>query len=266
MSAVQPTTETLIEARPENAGRLARLRWYNLAMGLLHLAQGVAILSLANDFSLPVIGTFLAGPPGSEVPPPTGLFDIPVGWAVAAFVFLSAAAHFVIAAPGVFDRYRSDLLRTRNYFRWVEYSLSSSLMVVLIAMLTGISDIAALLALFGVNASMILFGLLQEHYESPGSGGWLPFIFGCLAGIVPWLAIGIYLVTPNSPATPPNFVYAIFVSLFVFFNSFAVNQLLQYKRVGPWRDYLFGEAVYVLLSLTAKSALAWQVFAATLTA
>ncbi len=39
---------------------------------------------------------------------------------------------------------------------------------------------------------------------------------------------------------------------------------LQYRRTGPWRDYLFGEAVYVLLSLTAKSALAWQIFASTL--
>jgi hypothetical protein len=59
-------------------------------------------------------------------------------------------------------------------------------------------------------------------------------------------------------------VYAIFVSLFVFFNSFALNQVLQYRQVGPWRDYLFGEYVYVALSLVAKSALAWQVFANTL--
>ena len=40
--------------------------------------------------------------------------------------------------------------------------------------------------------------------------------------------------------------------------------LLQYRRVGPWREYLFGERVYMLLSLFAKSALAWQVFAGTL--
>jgi hypothetical protein len=46
--------------------------------------------------------------------------------------------------------------------------------------------------------------------------------------------------------------------------SFAVNMWLQYRRVGRWRDYLFGERVYVLLSLVAKSALAWQVFAGTL--
>jgi hypothetical protein len=40
---------------------------------------------------------------------------------------------------------------------------------------------------------------------------------------------------------------------------------LQYRRIGPWRKYVFGEYGYILLSLTAKSALAWQVFAGALT-
>jgi hypothetical protein len=40
--------------------------------------------------------------------------------------------------------------------------------------------------------------------------------------------------------------------------------ILQYKKIGPWKDYLYGEKVYVLLSLVAKSALAWQVFVGTL--
>jgi hypothetical protein len=244
--------------------QLGRLRWYNLVMGLVHAAQGVVILVLANDFTLPVVGTFMDGPPGSDPPPPTELFDFRVAWGVAAFVFISAVAHWLIASPGIYQWYRRNLLRDRNYARWIEYSLSSSLMVVLIAMLTGVSDVAALLALFGVNASMILFGMLMEHYESPGRPDWLAYIFGCLTGIVPWVAIGIYLWSPGIAAEPPGFVYAIFVSLFLFFNSFALNMLLQYKQTGPWRNYLFGESVYVLLSLTAKSALAWQVFASTL--
>ncbi len=144
--------------------------------------------------------------------------------------------------------------------------MSSSLMVVLIAMLTGISEVTALGALFGVNAAMILFGLLMEHYESPGRPNWLPYLFGVLTGAVPWLLIGVYLWSPTVAAEPPGFVYAIYGSLFLFFNSFAVNMFLQYRRVGPWRNYLFGESAYILLSLTAKSALAWQLFAATLTA
>jgi hypothetical protein len=62
----------------------------------------------------------------------------------------------------------------------------------------------------------------------------------------------------------PGFVYGIFVSLFIFFNMFAINQWLQYKRIGRWADYLFGERVYLILSLTAKSALAWQMYGNTL--
>lgn len=254
--------------RPDQATnrRLDRLRWYNLAMGVFHLAQGVLILILANDFTLPVLGHFLEGPPGSAPPEPTLLFDLRVAWGVAAFVFISALAHFTLSLFA-YGWYRNQLLHRRNYARWIEYSFSSSIMIVLIAMLTGIYSAAALVALFGANAAMILFGWLQEKYERPGEiagSGWLSFIFGSIVGIFPWVAIAIYLFSPGSPAEPPTFVYAIFVSLFVFFNIFALNMVLQYKRVGWWSNYLFGEAVYVFLSLTAKTALAWQVFSATL--
>lgn len=244
--------------------RFRRLRVYNAVMGFFHAAQGVAILALSNDFRLPVTASFLQGPPGTPPGPPETLFEVPLGLAVALFVFFSAAAHFLLVLPGVFKWYVKNLKRSRNYARWIEYSFSSSLMIVLIAMLPGIFDIAALIALFGVNAMMILFGLLMEHYESPGTPHWLPYIFGCIAGIVPWVAIGIYVWSPGSVAEPPGFVYAIFASMFVFFNSFAINMVLQYKQLGKWRDYLFGEAVYIFLSLSAKSLLAWLVFANTL--
>jgi hypothetical protein len=250
--------------RSPDESRYRRLRLYNAAMGVLHAVQGIVILILANDFSLPVSATFMADAPGAQPPELTHLFDLRVAWGIAAFVFISALAHFIIAAPGGFDAYKHQLMRQQNAFRWVEYAFSASIMIVLIAMITGITDIAALVALFGVNASMILFGWLMEKYEQPGNPNWLPFFFGCVAGIVPWIAIGIYFFSPGEAADPPNFVYGIFFSLFVFFNVFALNQWLQYRRIGPWRDYLFGEAVYVLLSLTAKSALAWQVFFPTL--
>ena len=243
---------------------LQRLRWYNLAAGVLHAVQGVAILALSNDFALPVHATFMKGPPGSGSPELHHLFEVPIGPAIAAFVLVSALAHLTVVLPGVFGWYRRNLELQRNDARWIEYSLSASLMIVLIAMLTGIGDIAALLALFGVNAAMIFFGLMQEHYSSPGSGRLLPFWLGCIVGAVPWVAISIYIASPGISATPPAFVYGVFFSLFAFFNVFALNMWLQYRRVGPWRNYLFGESIYIILSLTAKSALAWQVFFPTL--
>jgi hypothetical protein len=242
-----------------------RLRRWNAGAAALHAGQAIAVLALATGFSLPVTATYMQGPPGTPALEPVELFDIPTGAAVAAFLLLSALAHTLVCTAW-WQRYLKDLARHRNSARWVEYSLSSSLMIVLIAQLVGIADIAALLALVGVNTSMILFGWLQERYEEPGGRGWLPFVFGCIAGVVPWLCIALYTLAPGTTAAaePPAFVYGIIFSLFALFNVFALNQWLQYRARGRWRDYLYGERGYIVLSLTAKSALAWQVFGGTL--
>jgi hypothetical protein len=245
--------------------KFRQLRIWNIVVGLILAVQAAMIAVLTNDFSLPVIGTFMEGPPGTA-PGMQELFSIPTGWGVFAFLAISAGALLLIASPPVFPWYKRNLLQNRNYGRWIEYFFSSSIMIVLISQICGISDIAALLAIFGINACMILFGLLMEKYEEPGKANWLSFWFGCFAGIIPWIAIVVYVWAPGIDASPPGFVYGIIASLFVFFNCFAVNMVLQYKKVGPWADYLFGEKVYIILSLTAKALLAWQVFSAVLTA
>jgi hypothetical protein len=246
------------------ADSFVRLRVYNIIVGTFHLLQGLIVLMLSNDFSLPVTATFMDGPPWLTSRTADNLFSIRMGWSVAAFLFISAFAHYVVASPRVFGWYRDNLLKSRNYARWIEYAVSSSLMMMLIAMLPGITDVAALLGIFFTNAGMILFGLLMEHYEEPGNPNWTSYGFGIILGVIPWAAVGLYLWSPTTAASPPGFVYIIFFSIFAFFNIFAINMLLQYKRVGPWRNYLFGESIYILLSLTSKSALAWQVFAGTL--
>ena len=242
------------------------LRRSNLIAGVFHTIQFIAVAALSNDFALPVTATYMAGPPGAGYADALTLFSIPLGYAVATFFALSAIAHFVVAAKPFNERYNKGLTQHRNYFRWVEYSLSSSVMIVLIAQICGIADVTALLALFGVNASMILFGWLQEKYVKPGSGDLLPFWFGCIAGIVPWLAIAIYVISPSEPTgiNPPGFVYGIVFSLFLLFNSFALVQFKQYQARGKWAEYLRGERTYIVLSLVAKSLLAWQIFANTL--
>ena len=242
------------------------LRKLNIYAGLLHLVQMLAVLFLSNDFKLPINATYMSGPPGSTFAEPVILFNTPVGLTVAIFLGLSALAHFIVASPKFFPRYSAGLQAKRNYFRWVEYSISSSVMIVLIAQVTGVADIVAIISLFGVNASMILFGWLQERYENPGNGGWLPFIFGCIAGAVPWIALlfNVFSIGGKGETSAPTFVYFIVLTIFLFFNSFALVQWLQYKQVGRWRNYLQGERTYITLSLLAKSALAWQIFANTL--
>ena len=242
----------------------SRLRRYNLIAGTLHIVSGVLILVLANTFALAVTANYMAGPPGTSKRQYVTFFDLRLAWLVAAFFFLSASAHLLVAGP-LRPRYERELALNRNPFRWIEYSLSSSLMIVAIAQLTGIADVAALLALIGANASMIGFGWIQERYEQPG-GGLLPFWLGCGAGAIPWIAIAVYLIGPGASVHAPGFVYAIYVSLFVAFNCFALVQFLQYRRVGRFADYLVGEKTYLILSWVAKSLLAWQIFASALAA
>jgi len=242
------------------------LRTWNIAAGFLHLISFIGVLLLSNDFTLPVTATYMTGPPGSTFSSPVLLFSNNVSLTVALFLGLSAFFHFLVSSRKFFTKYADGLKKNINVFRWVEYSLSSSVMIFLIAQLNGITDYAALLAIFGVNVSMILFGWLQEKYTQPGDGQWLPFIFGCIAGIIPWIIVAMQLLSPGGPAgaTAPGFVYGIVFSLFAFFNCFALVQYKQYKANGKWANYLKGEKTYIVLSLIAKSLLAWQIFAGTL--
>ncbi|MHB0928111.1 MAG: heliorhodopsin HeR [Candidatus Nanopelagicales bacterium] len=248
------------------AARLASLRRYNLIAGIFHLLQAIAILALSNSFALPVFVNYLTGAPtpGASFEQ-VHVFDIRMGYGVALFSLLSAAAHFWIVGPG-FARYGAGLARQQNLARWVEYAISSTLMIVLISMVNAVWNLVALLGIIGCNVSMILFGWLQEKYEKPGSGGMLPFWFGCIAGAFPWIAMFWLLIAPGASNHAPGFVYGIVISLFLFFNCFALVQWLQYKQVGRWRDYLVGERTYITLSFVAKSALAWQIFAGVLAA
>jgi hypothetical protein len=247
--------------------QIARLRIYNLVAGSLHLLQAIGfaviLTLLSKQVLFAVTADYLAGAPGVPVPPEhVKLFEVNIGIGVVAFLGLSALFHFLISSPWFFARYRNGLQQNHNYFRWVEYSLSSSIMIWLILAINGVTDIGALFAVFAVNAAMILFGALQEKYEEPGTGKLLPFIFGSMVGIVPWILILIYFLRPGSASnvSAPGFVVGIVISLFVFFNTFAINQWLQYKQVGKWKSYLQGERTYITLSLIAKTALAWQVF------
>jgi hypothetical protein len=255
-------------ARLPGPAASVRLRRWILVMAGIHLAQGVLMLAITNDFRLPVTAAFVSMNNDTNALEPRleALFELRLAPLIASFLFISALAHLAVSLPRIFEWYRTNLGRGINYARWIEYSVSASVMIVAIAMLVGIYDIVSLIALFALNASMILFGCVMErHNQSTGRTDWTAYIFGCIAGAVPWIGIGIYLAgAGDEGGGVPTFVYWIFGSIFVAFNVFAINMVLQYRRIGPWRDYVFGEYVYIVLSLGAKSLLAWQVYAGTL--
>jgi len=248
--------------------KFSGLRRFNLFMGFLHLVQGILMIVLSNDRAYPIFTNFLKFDTTimSLVPDPKLAFELRFGPAVAVFLLLSAVAHFFLATVG-YKLYVSNLKKGMNPVRFYEYALSSSVMIVLIGMLVGLYDLGGLILIFGINAMMNLFGIMMEyHNQHTQKTDWTSFVYGSVAGIIPWIVIVLYFFgsLAGEGGKPPAFVYAIVPTLFVFFNIFAVNMVLQYKKVGPWKDYLFGERVYIILSLAAKTVLAWIIFAGTL--
>jgi hypothetical protein len=255
------------------ADRSANLFRWNAALAGVHFVQTAVILAISFARSpvvtSPVVATYLRFDESTRhlVTAQRSIWDLPIGPAVALFFLLSAVAHFSMAFPAR-RWYEAHLARGQNPIRWIEYAFSSSVMIVVIAALAGVQEMGTLIAIFGANAAMIMFGWSMEiANEGRDRPQWLHYVFGCIAGAIPWLVIfATILVSAAEPGSAPipAFVIAIFVTLFICFNVFAINMVLQYRKVGHWRDYLYGERSYMLFSLIAKSLLAWQVFFGTL--
>ena len=249
------------------------VKW-NKGMAVLHALQAIAVIALSKAVTWPITTTFLtqdtlaskiAGKPVLAMSTRT-IFNINLGYVIAAFFIMSAVAHTIIAT--VYRKtYEADLKKGINKARWIEYGISASTMMVAIGLLSGISDISTIIAIFALDLIMNLMGLAMElQNQGEKKVKWFTYWVGCLAGIVPWIIFAIYVTGTNVYGTGgiPTFVYFIFLSIFLFFNSFAINMYLQYKKVGKWSNYLYGERTYMILSLVAKSLLAWQVFSGTL--
>ncbi|HYO44539.1 MAG TPA: heliorhodopsin HeR [Candidatus Limnocylindrales bacterium] len=266
-------TETAA-AIPE--GRSRSLRRWNRFLVFAHGGQFLLMVLISSTASLfePVVPTFTPiitdGTFTGVEPTEVVLFSFPLAYLIASFFLMSAIAHFVAGWP-LRARYEAWLARGMNPLRWIEYAFSSSVMIVAIAYISFITEFTALIAIAAANVSMNLFGWSMEAAnEGRAKTDWKHFIFGCIAGIVPWIAIfsviWAFSAQEGLPAefSIPGFVYVIIGSLFVAFNIFAITMVLQYRKIGRWKNYLAGEKTYMILSLVAKTLLAWQVWSGTL--
>lgn len=249
--------------------RFKKLRNFNALMGLFHFIKATLMLLVSNSVSINITSNFLFYDELTEtlMTKTDVVYSLPIGPSVAAFLFISAIAHWLLASPWLYPWYVRNLKNHINYARWIEYSFSASWMLVIIALLVGIFDFGALLLIFFSCMVMNLCGMLMEmRNQDREKVDWLPFYVGCIAGVIPWVVIIAYFVGAIAPYsdTIPSFVYLIIVSLFITFNIFPLNMVFQYRRKGKWADYLVGERGYIILSLFAKSILAWQVWSGTL--
>jgi hypothetical protein len=250
----------------------AYLKRVNIGAGILHFVQGIVMvaLGLSKAYNLNIYTFYLkfnilnTNPFTIQIgPDPKILLTIGyIGVVAALFPLMSATAHFIIAFVKN-KTYNDNLKKGMNPYRWYEYAFSSSLMIFLIASFAGVWELWSLMMIFVLNAMMIMFGYLMEKINQyTEKTDWSPFILGCISGGTPWLAIYAYFVAAITSVSQnvPTFVYLIVTIYLILFMVFALNMVLQYKGVGRWKDYLYGERMYIILSFVAKTLLAWLVF------
>lgn len=186
------------------------------------------------------------------------------------FSFLSAGAHF--ATLIWWDRYTADLAKGMNRFRWIEYSMSASLIMTLLFALWGNLDFVQLSGCFMTNVVMIWFGDMHEVINAgrkPEDVDWTSFWYGGFCGIVPWLMMFYQIIRIPDDNEIPWWVWLIVFLYFFLFFTFPGCMLVQYLQWGKWSNdrypllknggYLQGERTYQKLSLFTKSLILWSV-------
>lgn len=221
-----------------------------------------------------------------------------VEWAVISFFLLSGGFQFLAAYGKIlkdnggetYYDYKELLEKGRNPLRFIEYGISASLMLWIIGLQSGIQSFYVLYLISICNVGCQILGLVAEYSmsllnESMASkkgdtlAPWWKyrkneneennFTIMILCHVVAFLqylsAYGIiishFVVSlGNCNSTePPGFVYAIIATQAILFGCFGLVQLT--GVVTGLNVLKEPEAVYIGLSLTAKSVLGWLLFA-----
>lgn len=247
----------------------ARLQRLNYAAAALHLVSAVILVVLTDTDAKTPVYTFYANEHrGNHTlygPAHTLLGHARVGYLAGVFLLLASLDHAVVATVRR-EQYEYEIQFAQNSVRWIEYAFSASIMNVMIAMLCGVMSLYLLLAIAGLTATTMLFGLLQERLNwalqgKPLRKSMLPFWLGCIPYTIVWVIL--FAVFGQSAAQAPVFVWVVMFGLFVNESLFAANMYAQQRELGRWRDYIYGEYVFIILSFTAKSMLAWTNFIGT---
>ncbi|GKY96581.1 hypothetical protein MPSEU_000617700 [Mayamaea pseudoterrestris] len=192
---------------------------------------------------------------------PIGSFNIL--WYAPIFILLSALDHTCcLIFRQTYDWY---IARNQNPFRWAEYSLSASLMHVMITQLAGVTDVHLLVTIFVLKALVMQLGSLHEVVNAKARAdglkqNWKAYYLSWIAQIVCWVITFNYFGVSASQTDQASFLWVIMIICFILDNSFAVVFHLQWTRTPPFDDYATGEKTFIILSFTAKTLLAWVAY------
>ena len=185
-------------------------------------------------------------------------------WLLPVFPALSVLNHVV--SLSTWDKYLSLLGEKAQgpvVYRWVEYGLSASVMLWLIAQLSGVQELPTLVSLCIANVALQATGYMIEKTGDKGSAwtimGYALFVI-LFATILPYF-FGSLAAAKNANVQIPGAVYSVVIIELLLFLSFGIVSTYFCTNDGESVETRKKrEVAYVCLSITAKTLLAWLVY------
>jgi hypothetical protein len=187
------------------------------------------------------------------------LVTVYMAWLCVAFFLISAISQLLQGMHGFQEVVKMQV----NFVRWIEYGITSSIMICVILGFVGIREFVAFVCVFSLNLTMNALGCLMElmnRVVPQGKGAmWFPFYLGCWTSLVPWTCIVFALSCGGSP---PGFVYVLFVGYFILHLFFPMNMAWRFVQEthSPENGVLIAERNYIVLGFVSKTLLNWTVF------
>jgi hypothetical protein len=181
------------------------------------------------------------------------------------FTFFAVTALFHGRAAFVHDLYVNELLLCRNYYRWVEYAVSASIIATTVSYFCTVYDGFQFIALIALTATTMGYGLVAELVSRPvDASTWsvkltdrlTPHMLGYIPQAVAWVLIFYPFYLNTKDTEMPRFVYGIVFGQLVVFWSFGLIQLV--VLCNRPSSYVYGEFAYVTLSAAGKLLLGGQ--------
>ena len=180
-----------------------------------------------------------------------------------AFFYITALFHLIYATSSI---YPTLIKNKNNWLRWVEYSITSTLMIYIIALICTVKDTNTYILLGACNIIMILLGQFVEEKINSNESVLLPlcmsfFLLLCEIGIIIRESVNrinqvkSYMTngTNTSFTKFPLWIYLMVPIILVFFGCFGCVAIIQ--SMYPDIQYESIEKTYLILSLVAKTTL-----------
>lgn len=170
---------------------------------------------------------------------------------LAAFTFITGCFHCF---------YFLNINNHDSALRFLEYSITATIMAAVIAILTGITDVYTLIGIEGLTATTMVFGYLEEKTAGKVPLLFRPFWLGWIPYVVAWIIITWHFIRANIEFDVPEFVIAIYAVEVFLFSIFAWVQWVYVVKPGQITNRMEMEGWYNFLSITSKMLLVWLAF------